>query len=363
MQPQNPSDETRKRALFDAAAELPEEQRAGFVLNSTRDAPQLGKAVLELLSGMKDTTSGVLDRPIHSRQDREAAIPRAIGKYEVIRQIGSGGMGTVYACRDEKGGTVAVKVVRSIIDGPSAREHFEGERQILAGLRHPNVCQLLDAGVSQGGTPFIVMEFIEGEPLDAFVRRFNPGLERRLLILSQALAGVEYFHRRNIIHRDLKPSNMLVSEKGLLRILDFGTAKMLERPRGATGIGFTMTSRPFLSFRYSSPERLTGRVSGRSSDIYSLGVIGFELAVGHHPFEAECRDGIQSLIKAQAAGLPAVPRNLPEAVRNTVLNALIADPAGRYASAAMFLEDVGRCLERSPVEPRFPAHMIRFQGL
>ncbi len=302
-------------------------------------------------------------KPIQPRVEREAQPPLNIGGYQVVRHIGSGGMGAVYACRDEQSGAVvAVKLIRSTIDGPAAREHFEQERRILADLKHPNVCRLLDAGVSEQGEPFLVMDLIEGEPLDDYVKRTNPSLERRLLILSQALAGVEYFHRRNVIHRDLKPTNMLVTPRGVLRILDFGTAKMLERPLGATGIGRTMTARPFLTFRYSSPERLTGRVSGRSSDVYSLGVIAYELVSGRHPFENECREGLQALINAQAAGLPPAPANVPEPVGNAIRNALIADPAGRYHSAAAFLEDVRRCLEGASVQPRFPAGVVRFQG-
>ena len=341
--------ERRKRSLFEAALQLPETRRLAFVNQQTTVDPDLRTAVLRMLA-QAATTQGILDTPLHPKDAAEGAPPSQIGPYAVVRSLGTGGMGGVYCCRHPAtGDLVAVKVIHTALRGTRFVERFATERDILTRLRHPNVCRILDGGVAEHGTPFIVMEQVDGRPLDEFCRSLP--LAAILRLFSQILAGVEYFHRQQIVHRDLKPANVLVTASGQVRILDFGIAKIIDHDQGFTGHGPTRSTAPIMTVRYASPEQLQGRLSGRASDIYSLGVMLYELLSGRHPFEEEYALGPTRLLSAMARRTPAPPssfqgpRALTRAVDVIVLSALEYDPMRRYRSAGDFLDGVRRCLE------------------
>lgn len=365
MQPSSPriEFERRKRALFEAVRELSEgEQERALRAHSGND-PTLAEAVRKLLRAGRPESDGILNRPLFNRS-APVAHPVAIGKYMVERHIGIGGMGEIYACRDpETGMRVAVKIIRSDIQSEAARAHFRQERDILLRTDHPNVCQILDANLADRGVPFIVMQFVEGRPLDRYCRENGCALEERLLLFSQVLAGVDYLHGKNIVHRDLKPSNVLVTAAGRVRILDFGLAKMVQHAKGRTGHDPTATKLPFMTLRYASPEQLMGTLSGRASDIYSLGVMCYELLTGRLPSPAECQKNPQLLVEALRTRRILSPshmapgRGITESMDNLVLNALEFHPEARYGSVGLFLSDLRRCLEHGSV-PRWQ----RFHG-
>jgi len=340
--------ERRKRALFEAVLALPDSQRATYLANVARTEPSLADAVRRLITASHAESSGVLNHPVHER--RQSAMPSSIANYAVLKHLGDGGMGSVYLCQQPGASSpVAVKIIRASMQSSTVRAHFARERDVLKELNHPNVCRLLDAGVAEGGTPFIVMELVQGEHIGAYCQRLACSLERRLLLFSQVLAGVEYFHSRHVIHRDLKPSNLFVTAGGSIKILDFGLAKMIEHEKGHTGVGPTGTHSRFMTIAYASPEQLTGRLSGRASDIYTLGVICYELLTGRHPFPRESRQTAQTLYETICSHAPALPSQkvpgLPPAIDNMVMKALQPEAKDRHDSAATFLNDLRKCLE------------------
>jgi serine/threonine protein kinase len=350
--------EKRKRALFEAAVQLAETDQATLLATTARIDPNLAQAVRRLLAASRHGSDGVLNRPVYERKPlTPPPAPRAIGKYVVLKHLGTGGMGSVYLSKaPDAAEQVAIKIIRSDLESDSARFHFARERDILKRLRHPNVCRILDADVAAGGTPFIVMEYIEGEQLDAFCSRMACPVERRLLLFSQVLAGVEYFHSCNVVHRDLKPSNLFVGLAGSVKILDFGLAKMIDHQKGRTGHGLTTTRFPFMTIAYASPEQLSGSLSGRASDIYALGLICYELLTGSRPFSRGSEQSPELRFQALSSEVPVPPSRrvgaLPKAIDSMVMNALQFDPDYRYGSAATFLRDLVKCLEGSAVQPR-----------
>lgn len=346
--------EQRRRALFDRVMRLPDGKRAAYIERETAGEPDLREGLLRLVAASRADSSGVLDRPLVDRKPaRPESAPPWIGGYKVVRRLGSGGMGTVYACREGgRGDLVAVKLLRADLQISSFLRRFEEERAIHSRLQHPNVCRILGAGAAEQGTPFIVMEMVEGDHIDAYCRRARLSPFDRLLLFSQVLAGVEYLHKQNIVHRDLKPSNILVGTDGKVSILDFGIAKIVEHRPGLTGHGATRTPLPIMTIRYASPEQLQQLVSGRASDIYALGVLLYELLTGHHPFTPEYQQGQAELVAAMAHRSPLPPgrlagarRAIPDGTDHMVLKALRFDPGQRHGSAVEFLDELRKCLE------------------
>lgn len=346
--------EQRRRAVFDAVMKLTEGERLAFIERETAGDPDLRDSVLRLVAATRDDLNGILDRPVFQRlpQPRHADVPAQIGRYTVVRHLGSGGMGSVYACRGSDGRMVAVKLLHASLRDDYFLDRFEEERAIHSRMRHPNVARMLDGGTAGHGTPFIVMDLVEGEPIDSFCRRTRATAEQRLQLFSQVLAGVAYFHRQQVAHRDLKPANIYVTAAGKAKILDFGIAKIVTHHAGMTGHGPTRSALQLMTIRYASPEQLMQRLSGRSSDVYALGLVLYELIAGKHPFSAELDQGAMHLLAAMRGRLPAPPSTLSSApagllpyVDEMVLKAIRFEPAHRHGSAGQFLEGLKRCLE------------------
>ena len=351
--------EQRKRKLFESICNLSEEQQTRVLSTYLESEPELARAVRNLLRASRPESDGILSRPLYKRPEEASEHPKFIGRYRVERHVGNGGMGSIYACRDpQTGALVAVKMIRSDIQSQAAREHFKSERDILMRIHHPNICRILDANVADIGIPFIVMEFVDGKPLDRYCRDNSCDTFQTLLLFSQVLAGIDHLHAQNIVHRDLKPSNLLVTANGSVRILDFGIAKMVEHAKGWTGRGNTATKLPLMTVRYASPEQLTGKLSGRASDIYSLGVVCYELLTGTSPCPKESQRDPQLLYQALQQKDPPPPSSLPgkkaigTSVDNLVLNALEFYPECRYSSVGLFLSDLRRYLEGGTVPRR-----------
>ncbi len=300
----------------------------------------------------------------------EAFVSRGFGAYRPIRELGRGGLGTVYlAARadDAYEKEVALKLLRRGLDTDDILRRFRNERQILARLEHPNIARLIDGGTSADGLPFFVMEFVAGEPLTTYCANRNLSTNEKLQLFRIVCAAVAYAHQHLVIHRDLKPSNILVTPDGEVKLLDFGIAKLLGAEDEAAFQ--TMTELRVMTPEYASPEQVRGENITTASDVYSLGVILYELLTGAKPYRLTSRnaDEISRAITEQEPDRPSsaatrVPKNQQSAIKNQkslrgdldniVLMALRKEPARRYASVAQFSDDLRRHLEGLPVLAR-----------
>jgi serine/threonine protein kinase len=325
------------------------------------------------------------------------ASPRPrVGPYEIVRELGSGGMGSVYLARraDEQfEKEVALKIVRGGVAAEADRQLFRRERQILAGLEHPHIARLLDGGTTEDGVPYLVMEYVVGEPIDRYCASRGLSVPERLGLFRSVCGAVGYAHRQLVVHRDLKPANVLVTADGQPKLLDFGIAKLLD-PEAATPV----TTLALTSW-YASPEQVRHQPITTASDVYSLGVVLYELLAQDSPYRvttglqrdilravceddpappseaaARARPTRQDLRETATADLAAEPppatperQRLQRALRGDLdtitLKALRKDPAERYLSAEALSDDVGRYLAGLPVHARaqsIPYRLAKF---
>src|SRR6185295_2942541 len=274
--------------LFEAALDCPAGERTAFLEAACGTDPELRREVERLLAA--DAREAVfVDRPADEvlglmLEDREEQ-PR-LGPYRLLRAIGRGGMGAVYlAVRDDEQyeRLVAVKILRSGLEYTELRHRFLAERQILARLEHPNIARLYDGGRTEDGRPYLVMELIEGTPVDEYCDRRRLTVDQCLELFRRIGAAVQYAHQNLLVHRDLKPGNILITAEGEPKLLDFGIAKRLgEEPAGDPHL--TRTGLRMLTPSYASPEQVKGDAITTASDVYSLGVLLYELLAGRSPY-------------------------------------------------------------------------------
>ena len=287
---------------------------------------------------------------------------RSIGSYRILREIGRGGMGTVYqAARadDAFEKIVAIKVIRRGLDTEDLVDRFRAERQILAMLDHPNITRLLDAGSTDDGLPYFVMEYIEGEPIDVYCDRRQLPVADRLKLFQNVCAAVSYAHRHLVIHRDIKPGNVLVTKDGVPHLVDFGIAKLLDPGLSPE---LTLTALHPFTPEYASPEQIRGEPVTTATDIYSLGVLLFVLLTGRRPYRgpmsspAEIERSISEEEPLRLSDAVSQDRSLARRLQgdldNIVLMALRKDPRRRYSSVEHFFEDIARHLDGLPVIAR-----------
>jgi len=350
---------------------------------------ELRRMVEHLLAGEPQGTSA-LDRdlalPPLDLESAAADPPRAIGPYRIVREIGRGGMGCIYlADRDDAQfrQQVAIKVVHPGLSGAGIIQRFKNERQILANLDHPNIARFLGGGALSDGRPYLVMEFVEGERIDAYCDRHALPVEERLRLFESVCAAVQVAHQNLVVHRDLKPSNILVGEGGEPKLLDFGIAKILEPERAEFTVARTRPDESLMTPEFASPEQVAGQPITTASDVYSLGVILFRLLTGRSPYRlAErtptsirvaisqqepprpsilAREGLASdgdtvtaveLAERRGTRPERLRRRLAGDIDNIVLTALRKEPHRRYASAQQLSEDIRRHLDGLPVSAR-----------
>ena len=303
-----------------------------------------------------------------------------VGPYLLIRELGSGGAGMVYlAARDddEFNQKVAVKILRHGLATEDMLERFRRERQILANLDHPNICRLLDGGTDESGQPYIVMEHVEGLTLDEYCRKHDCGLQERLTLFRKILNAVHFAHQNLVVHCDIKPGNILVSHEGEPKLLDFGIAKLLQPDLAEAKTGLHLR---IMTPEYASPEQVRGEPITTVSDIYSLGVLCYELFTGQRPYRLRNRymADIQKVIceeqplkpsevvtrrvaaeepetvalNSRVTAMRKLSRGLAGDLDNIILMALRKDPQRRYASARQFSDDIDRYLRGFPVLAR-----------
>jgi len=282
---------------------------------------------------------------------------RVLGAYVIEERIAAGGMGVVYRARraDEQfERRVAIKVLGSTLVSDDAQRRFRTERQILADFSHPNIAQLLDGGTTDEGVPYLVMEYIEGLPIDEYCERNGLSIADRLRLFAQVCAAVQYAHQRLIVHRDVKPSNVLVTAGGVPKLLDFGIAKLLEGAGGHAAASQTVADARLLTPRNASPEQIRGTTITTASDIYSLGVLLYELLAGQPPYDVSnlAPTGLQAAICERDPEPPGSRRKLAADLDNIVMTAMRKEPERRYASASALAEDIERFLANRPVQAR-----------
>ncbi len=382
------------RETLDHAIALGAADRSPYLDKVCASDPDLRREVESLLLSheragsvfLKDRAVDVLDRS-SGAMSKPTRVDRRIGVYQTVEEIGRGGMGEVYRAVRADGQydqQVAIKLVRVGLDTSFILEHFRNERQILASLNHPHIARLLDGGTTEEGIPYLVMELVEGTPIDQYCDAHSLSITQRLQLFRQVCAAVQYAHQRLVIHRDIKPGNILVTADGTTKLLDFGIAKILD----SSGSFETTVARP-MTPEYASPEQIRGETITTSTDVYSLGVVLYELLAGHSPYrvttgtsheltrvisEVEPEPPSTAILRSALNGTMAAPPEqtpTPESVSHTregsparlrrrlagdldniVLKAVRKEPQRRYASVEQFSEDIRRHLEKLPVTAR-----------
>ena len=351
-------DFARLDALFAEAAEADSAARVHMLDTQCADRPDL-RLELEALLHAHDRL-----RRLESAQTAPAAGPDigdCLGAFRLVERIGDGGMGTVFRAERADGAfqaVVAVKVVRATLVSPELRQRFTMERQILASLQHPSIVTLLDGGTTPAGHAYLVMEFVDGPAIDRYCRDRALTLDSRLRLFRVLCDAVHYAHQRGVVHRDLKPGNIIVRDDGAPKVLDFGIAKMLDADP-AQALTRSPVSGP-LTPNYASPEQLRGLPVTSASDVYSLGVLLYELVADTRPYDATDAplDRVIDLVVHTEPLRPSAAsgrRALRGDVDAIVMKALRKDPAERYHSAAELGADIGRILSREPVLARAPS--------
>ncbi len=392
----------RLESLFALVVEMKPEDRAAFLDAKCADDAALRAEIESLLAADEQADNfveklaqaaraaarlnetGETGEPNESETDSN--VERRIGPYRTIRRIGVGGMGAVYlAARDDDQfkQLVAVKVIRRGMDHEAIIRRFRHERQILAGLNHPNIARLLDGGATEDGLPWFALEYVEGQPLAEYCNERRLSINERLRLFLTVCAAVEHAHQNLVIHRDLKPSNILITSDGEPKLLDFGIAKLLHSENSDETLDLTLTGMKPMTPAYASPEQARGAQITTASDVYSLGVILYELLTHRRPYHVTSRmteseitrviceqepvrpslvitrreEGDQQIqSKAEAAKLA---RQLRGDLDNVVLKALGKEPSRRYSSVEQFAEDIRRHLSGQPVQARQATFVYR----
>ena len=356
-------------AIFHAALEAEPVERNRVLRDRCAGDEPLRREVEALLAA-HESSGGFIETPIASltgnlfaEDEPDRLIGRVIGHYEITERIGSGGMGAVYLARRadrqyEK--QVAIKLIKRGMDTDAMLRRFRNERQILAGLDHPNIARLLDGDTTEDGLPYFVMEYVEGLPIDDYCDRHSLDVGARLRLFREVCAAVSYAHRHAVIHRDLKTSNILVGEDGVPKLLDFGIARLLQQGDSAAA-AVTLLEQRVMTPEYASPEHLRGEPVTTASDVYSLGVVLYRLLTGRLPHRVKSRtpEDMARTVSATEPQRPSVAisdatgaRRLRGDLDNIVLMALRKEPERRYPSVEQFSEDIRRHLEALPVVAR-----------
>jgi serine/threonine protein kinase len=392
--PQETTDYKQLKEIFSAALDLATEDRAAFLDEHCPDK-NIRIEVESLLEAHDEAGRFLEDvsavRGIEDSLDKtDKFIGQKIDKYTVERAIGRGGMGAVYLASRSAGDfkkLVAVKIIKHGADSDENLKRFGQERQILAALEHPNIARLIDGGTTADGTPYLLMEYVEGAAIDEFCARNNLSVEAKLRLFQKICAAVAHAHRNLTIHRDLKSANILVRSDGEPKLLDFGIAKLFSNESNQTNIE-TITGFRALTPDYASPEQLRGEKLTTATDVYSLGVILYELLTGARPFATGGKNFAEVLqmiseIQPPRPSLAKLstftevktkdssgeinpkskiqnPKSVNSDIDNIVLKSLSKESERRYGSVEQFSEDIERYLKGLPVAARKDSFSYRF---
>jgi eukaryotic-like serine/threonine-protein kinase len=365
------------QTLFHQAANFPKAEQRVYLESQCADDPALISEIMNLLEEDARGASlldGDIAHVAHQILSDPASAPppfKEFGPYRIQRALGEGGMGVVYlAERVDLGSQVAIKILRDAWLSPARRELFAAEQRTLSQLNHPSIARLYDADTSPDGSPFFVMEYVEGVPLTVYCDKNNCSIHGRLRLFRSVSEAVLYAHQHAVIHRDLKPSNVLVKNDETVRLLDFGISKHIESL--GDSVDKTITGLRFMTLAYAAPEQIRGEQVGIHTDVYSLGVILYELLAGQLPFDVSNRTPAQAekiLTQAEREKPSAVANRivrLPQHSDNVApasktewadldvlcLTAMHTDPQRRYRSVEALIRDIDHYLKGEPLEAR-----------
>lgn len=355
--------------LFNEALEQGPERAVSHVIKNTSAGPLRDRLLKMLAAGGSE-----VDAIVDSALDDHGRIGQQVGQFRLLRVLGEGGMGCVYLAKRAEGDfeqEVAIKIQRRPLRQAGAHnEIFLRERQLLAQLKHPNIAHLIDGGSTDAGEPYVVMEYVHGLPLIEYCDQHALDVHARLALFVRICDAVQHAHQRLIVHRDLKPANILVDERGVPKLLDFGIAKLLSE--GDPVSDSVPTVAGMMTPQYASPEQICGKAVTTASDVYSLGVILYELLCGRRPFDFSDLSllEVERIITTRNPELPSaakgpveLPAGLMTDLDQVVLMALRSEPEQRYRSAAALAADVQCVLEARPVAARPDSFAYRLRKL
>ena len=326
--------------LVDRALELTGDARVTWLAELRMRSPALAAELTAFLS-REDVADrrGFLSEPLDVKLEG-----LTLGAYTIERPLGEGGMGTVWLARRTDGQgdeRAAVKFLNLALASAAGKERFRREGAMLTRLDHPAIARLFDAGLTQTGQPFLVLEYVDGVRIDAYVETQQLSLDERIRLVLQVLAAVGHAHANRIVHRDLKPSNILVTRDRSVKLLDFGIAKLLDDRGIGERTAFTLASGPLLTPELAAPEQVRGDVVATTTDVYALGVILYVLVSGRHPTAEGARapaDTLRALMEVQPVPVA------PPALDAILAKALRKSPSERYQTVSAFAQDLGRFL-------------------
>lgn len=388
--------------IVDTALDLKAEERSGYIKKECKGDLELKHEVTDLLESIAESQQEeylenpgafpgdlALDVANSGKGGASSLIGETIGNYKILELIGHGGMGSVFLTErvdgayDEK---VALKLLRRGMDTPSNIARFRRERNILASLNHPNIAHLLDGGITDDGLPYLVMEYVDGIPLLEYCNNQNLSVQERLSLFKSICSAVEHAHKNATIHRDLKPSNIFISEGGTVKILDFGIAKLVEPNQQEDYIIQTRTNARILTMGYAAPEQFEQQPITTATDIYTMGILLYELLVGVRPFDLGQKSlpEIESIIRNEEPKHPskkfkllsgskqvtiagqrsispnALVQQLKGDLDAIVMKALRTEPEARYSSVEQLLDDLNRYHQSRPLVARSDTFRYRF---
>ena len=393
------------KKVFNAAIDLPENERESFLEKQEANLREKVRKLLEANENANDfiVEPAFVEVGFSEADETDFYVGKQIDDYKILREIGHGGMGTVYLAAktdetfDKK---VAIKLIKRGMDTSAVLKRFVMERKILASLENPNIASLIDGGSTADGLPYLVMEYIEGEPITKFCDAHNFSVEERLELFRKVCSAISYAHQNLVVHRDMKPSNILVTEDGTPKLLDFGIAKLLHPDWSLDTAEATATMFRIMTPEYASPEQIRGLPITTASDVYSLGVVLYELLTGERPYKIESRlpEEVAQIVlteepvkpsaisdskfqiqnsKSEAATLKHEERKTADGktnrksqianrkslrgdLDNIVLKSLRKEPERRYQSVQEFSEDIRRHLVGLPVTATADTAFYRF---
>ncbi|MDZ7719769.1 MAG: serine/threonine-protein kinase [Balneolaceae bacterium] len=323
----------------------------------------------EITDNYKMSTDDSLLDKTATLPEIDDTIPDQIGLYKIKKRVGYGGMGEVFLagrCDEKFNQNVALKLMRHGVTSKNQARRFEQERTILSSLNHPNIARLLDGGISVDGRSYYVMEYVDGIPITEYCKKNNCDLDERLNLFKQVCRAVQYAHSNFIVHRDLKPENLLVNKQGVVKILDFGIAKMIDDSLDEQAILQTSSGFRMLSLKYAAPEQITLDPITTATDVYSLGILLFELLTGFHPFDLKNKSlhETEYIIRHREPSKPSSVSNrwstqLKGDLDAIILKALRKESTERYDSAQNMLDDIERFEKSLPVSARHDSLIYR----